>query len=144
MQGMEQKSMTPSNYYLKCKWYCLLHGIIFSRLMKKLQQMASGYHSNMFYLTYSQTIVFPFADLRFSFYLLIFGILITVCFGVVLIGLILFGTLCFLDPDVYFLFQIMEFSAIISIKFSTLFSLFSFWDPYLSNFCMLHAVPTFL
>ena len=51
-----------------------------------------------------------------------------------LIGLILFGTLCFLDPDVYFLFQIMEFSAIISIKFSTLFSLFSFWDPYLSNF----------
>ena len=82
----------------------------------------------------------PFADLRFSFYLLIFGILITVCFGVVLVGLVLFGTQCFLDPNVYFLFQIREFSGIISTKFSAPFSLFFFWDPYLSNFCMLHVV----
>ena len=39
---------------------------------------------------------------------LTFGILIMMCFGVVLFGSNLFGTLCFLDLYLYFLHQIRE------------------------------------
>ena len=39
---------------------------------------------------------------------LIFVILTTMCLGVNFFGFILFGTLCFLDQDVYFLSQVRE------------------------------------
>ena len=45
---------------------------------------------------------------------LILAILSTMCLGVILSGLILFGTLCFLNLDVCFLCEVRKFSAITS------------------------------
>ena len=61
------------------------------------------------------------------------------CLGVVLFGLILFGTLCFLDLDVCFLSRLEKFSAITSSStFSApFFSLFSFSNQYNVNVRML-------
>ena len=52
--------------------------------------------------------------------------------GVALFGFVLFGTLCFLYPNVRFLLQVWE-TIVSSNTFSILFSLFAFWDPYNVN-----------
>lgn len=65
-----------------------------------------------------------------------FAILITVCLGLTLFGLILFGTLSFLDLDICFVSQ-GSFQLLCSKVFSAPFSLFFFWDPYIVNVNML-------
>ena len=49
-----------------------------------------------------------FSMATFNILSLTFAILITVCLGVIFFRLILFGTLCFLDLDTYFLSHIRE------------------------------------
>ena len=72
-----------------------------------------------------------------------FAILIAVCLGVNIFGVILLETLhCFPDLNVCFLSQVKEvFSYYFSNKFSALFSLSSFWDPYNANVNMINVVP---
>ena len=53
----------------------------------------------------------------------VFAILITMYLGVVLLGLILFETVCFLDLDVCFVSQVRKFPAIMSSNMSS--------DPFL-------------
>ena len=55
-----------------------------------------------------------------------FAILITVCLGLTLFGLILFGTLCFLDLDICFVSQVKEVFSYYVQMYSLLLSLFSF------------------
>ena len=63
--------------------------------------------------------------------------------GFSLLGLILFGTLCFLDLDVCFLPQVREVFSYYLFKYSLcpFLSLFFFWDPYSANVSMLDVVP---
>ena len=55
-----------------------------------------------------------------------FAILITVCLGLTLFGLILFGTLCFLDLDICFVSQVKEVFSYYVQMYSLLLSLSSF------------------
>ena len=74
-------------------------------------------------------IAFPLLLFIFSLSL-IFALLIIVCLGMVLLELIMFGTLYFLDLDIW-ISRIGKFWVIMSSnKFSVRFSLFSPWDPY--------------
>ena len=67
----------------------------------------------------------------------VFAILITMYLGVVLLGLILFETVCFLDLDVCFVSQVRKFPAIMSSNMSS--------DPFLffsnANVSVLCSVP---
>ena len=64
---------------------------------------------------------FPYMQLVLIFS--VFAILITMYLGVVLLGLILFETVCFLDLDVCFVSQVRKFPAIMSSNMSS--------DPFL-------------
>ena len=74
---------------------------------------------------------------------LIFVILITMCVGVFLFGLILYGTLCFLDLGDCFLSQVREFFSYYVFKYilRPFLFLFSFWDPYNESISALDVVP---
>ena len=74
---------------------------------------------------------------------LFFVILITVYLGVFLCGLILYGTLHFLDFSDCFLSQVREILSCFSSNiFSSPFSLSlsSFWDPYNANTNVVNVV----
>ena len=63
------------------------------------------------------------------------------CPYVVLFELILFRTLCFLDPDVCFLSQLVMFSGITTSNvLSAPFFLLFFWDPYNVSISMLNVI----
>ena len=63
---------------------------------------------------------------------IVFVSLINMCLGMFLFGFILYGTLCLLDFDGYFLFHVGEiFNYNLFKNFIIPFlSLFFFWDPY--------------
>ena len=67
------------------------------------------------------------------------------CLGVDLFGFILFGTLCLLDVDVYFLPQGRKIfrSYFFLNKFSTLLSLSFLIETHPYNVIMLYVVPEF-
>ena len=66
-----------------------------------------------------------------------------VCLGVGVFGFILFGTLCCLDLDAYFLCQVRKVFSHYFFVWSLypLLSLFSFWDLYDIDVLMLDVVP---
>ena len=78
----------------------------------------------------------------FSLYL-IFDTLINMCFGVFLLGFILYGTLFFLDLINYFLSPIREVFNYNLFKYfrNPFLFLFFFWAPYNSNVDAFNVVP---
>ena len=74
---------------------------------------------------------------------LVFVSLISMCLGVLLLGFILYGTLCLSDLTDYFFFHVWEiFNYNLFKKFLIPFLLlFFFWDPYNSNVGAFDIVP---
>ena len=74
---------------------------------------------------------------------LVFVSLISMCFGMFLLGFILYGTLCLLDLIDYFLFHTGEIFNYNLFKnfLMPFFFLFLFWDPYNSNIGAFDIVP---
>jgi len=74
---------------------------------------------------------------------LVFVSLISMCFGMFLLGFILYGTLCLSDLIDYFLFntgEIFNYNLFKNFLMPFLF-LFLFWDPYNSNIGAFDIVP---
>ena len=84
-----------------------------------------------------------FSPIAFNIFSLIFVSLSSMCLSMFLLGLILYGTLSFLDLGNCFLSHVMEvFRYYVFKYFLRLFpSLFSFWDPYNVNIGVFDFVP---